>query len=155
MRAFAALLLVLCVACDAVPGRVITPTASPTAAVATSAIPTASPVPSPTVRPTPTPSPTPKPISEILTQIDPAKLDDHLRALTSFVSRHPLHPGHAKAVAYLMEQLTAIPGVVVQDIPTSYNGVRLDNILATINPLPGSGSDGFLGGVVMICAHFD
>ncbi len=54
-----------------------------------------------------------------------------------------------------MEQLTAIPGVVVQDIPTSYNGVRLDNIFATINPLPGSGSDGFLGGAGMICAHFD
>jgi hypothetical protein len=155
MRAFAALLLVLFVACDAVPGRVITPTTSPTAAVATTAIPTASSAPSPTVRPTPTPSPTPKPISEILAQIDPAKLDDHLRALTSFVSRHPLHPGHAKAVAYLMEQLTAIPGVVVQDIPTSYNGVRLDNIIATINPLPGSGSDGFLGGAGMICAHFD
>ena len=154
MRIFAALVLVFCFACDAVPGRVITSTASPPAAVATTAIPTASSVPSPTVRPA-TPSPTPKPISEILTQIDPAKLDDHLRALTSFVSRHPLHPGHAKAVAYLMEQLTAIPGVVVQDIPTSYNGVRLDNILATINPLPGSGSDGFLGGAGMICAHFD
>jgi hypothetical protein len=155
MRAFAAFVLVLCVACDAVSGRVITPEASPTAAVATTAIPTASLGPSPTVRPTPTPSPTPKPISEMLAQINPAKLDDHLRALTSFVSRHPLHPGHAKAVAYLMEQLTAIPGVVVQDIPTSYNGVRLDNILATINPLPGSGSDGFLGGAGMICAHFD
>ena len=149
------MLLVLCVACDAVPGRVITPTPSATAAVATTAIPTASLAQSPTVRPTPTPSPTPKPISEILAQINPAKLDDHLRALTSFVSRHPLHPGHAKAVAYLMEQLTAIPGVVVQDIPTSYNGVRLDNILATINPLPGSGSDGFLGGAGMICAHYD
>src|SRR6185295_12127106 len=151
MRIFAALVLVFCVACDAVPGRVITPTASPTAAVATTATPTASLAPTPTVRPTPTPSPTPKPISEILTQIDPAKLDDHLRALTSFVSRHPLHPGHAKAVAYLMEQLTAIPGVVVQDIPTSYNGVRLDNILATINPLTGATAEGW----GMICAHFD
>src|SRR4026208_713562 len=155
MRALAALVLVFCVACDAVPGRVITPTASATAAVATTAMPTASLAQSPTFRPTATPVPTVKPISEILTQIDPAKLDDHLRALTSFVSRHPLHPGHAKAVAYLMEQLTAIPGVVVQDIPTSYNGVRLDNILATINPLPGGGSDGFLGGAGMICAHFD
>ncbi len=155
MRALAALLLVLCVACDAVPSRVFTPTVSPTAAVATTAIPSASTAPSATVRATPTPSPTPKPISDVLAQINPAKLDDHLRALTSFVSRHPLHPGHAKAVAYLMEQLTAIPGVVVQDIPTSYNGVRLDNILATINPLAGSGSDGFLGGAGMICTHFD
>ena len=155
MRAFAALVLVLCIACDAVPGRVFTLTASPTAAVATTAMASASTVPSATVSHTPTPSPTPKPISEILAQIDPAKLDDHLRALTSFVSRHPLHPGHAKAVAYLMEQLTAIPGVAVQDIPTSYNGVRLDNILATINPLAGSGAEGFLGGAGMICAHYD
>ena len=54
-----------------------------------------------------------------------------------------------------MEQLSAIPGVVVQDIPTSYNGVRLDNIFATINPLSSSGADGFLGGAGMICAHFD
>jgi peptidase M28-like protein len=155
MRAFAALVLVLCVACDAVPGRVVTLTASATAAVATTAIPSASIAASATVPPTPTPSPTPKPISEILAQINPAKLDDHLRALTSFVSRHPLHPGHAKAVAYLMEQLTAIPGVVVQDIPTSYNGVRLDNIFATINPLAGTGAEGFLGGAGMICAHYD
>jgi hypothetical protein len=152
MRAFAAILLVLCVACDAIPGR--TPAnSSPTAATVASATPTAPVAPTATARPTPTPSPTP--IAEILTQISAAKLDDHLRALTAFQSRHPLHPGHAKAVAYLMEQLTAIPGVVVQDIPTQYNGVRLDNILATVNPLPGSGSDGFLGGVGMICSHFD
>jgi hypothetical protein len=155
MRAVAAFVLVLCVACNATPGSMVTPTASTTAAVAATAIsiPSASSVPTATVRPTP--SPTPKPIADVLAQIDPAKLDDHLRALTSFVSRHPLHPGHAKAVAYLMEQLTAIPGVVVQDIPTSYNGVRLDNIFATINPLAGSGAEGFLGGAGMICAHFD
>jgi hypothetical protein len=152
MRAFAAVLLVLCVACDAIPGRAPT-TSSPTAATVASTTPTASVAPTTTTRPTPTPSPTP--IAEILTQISAAKLDDHLRALTSFQSRHPLHPGHAKAVAYLMDQLNSIPGVVVQDIPTQYNGVRLDNILATVNPLPGSGSDGFLGGVGMICSHFD
>ena len=129
MRAFAAIFLVLCVACDAIPGR--TPeNSSPTAATVASATPTASVAPTTTARPTPTPSPTP--IAEILTQISAAKLDDHLRALTSFQSRHPLHPGHAKAVAYLMDQLNSIPGVVVQDIPTQYNGVRLDNILATV-----------------------
>lgn len=88
----------------------------------------------------------------MLAQIDPAKLDDHMRALASFESRHPLHPGHAKAVAYLMQQLSAIPGVVVQNVPTSYNGVRLDNILATINPI---GGEGFVGGAGMICAHYD
>jgi hypothetical protein len=153
MRAFAALLFVAFAACDAAPAAVATARPSPTVTAATTAIPSASITPTVTLRPTPTPSPTAKPVAEVLAQIDPAKLDDHLRALTSFVSRHPLHPGHAKAVAYLMEQLTAIPGVVVQDIPTSYNGVRLDNIFATINPL--TGSDGFLGGVGMICAHYD
>ena len=153
MRVLAALLAVLFVACDAIPARVTSFTPSPTAAVAASARPTPSPSPSPTptARPTPAPTPSPKPIAEILTQIDPAKLDEHLRALTSFQSRHPLHPGHAKAVAYLMEQLSAIPGVAVQDIPTSYNGVRLDNIFATINPLAGASAEGW----GMICAHFD
>ena len=156
MRALAVLFAILFVACDAVPGRVSTSSASPTAAPSVAAAtPTASVAPTVTPRPTPTPSPSPKPIAEMLTQIDPAKLDVHLRALTSFQSRHPLHPGHAKAVAYLVEQLSAIPGVVVQDIPTSYNGVRLDNIFATINPLAGSGAEGFLGGAGMICAHFD
>src|SRR6266850_5464902 len=154
MRVLAALLAVVFVACDAVPGRVFTYSASPPAAVLSTATPSAVTA-TATTRPTPTPTPTVRPVADVLARIDPAKLDDHLRALTSFVSRHPLHPGHAKAVAYLMEQLRAIPGVVVQDIPTQYNGVRLDNILATINPLPGSGSDGFLGGVGMICTHFD
>ncbi len=155
MRAFAALLLVLFVACDAVPGRVSTYTSSPTAAPVAAATPSASIAPTATDRPTPTPSPTPIPTLDVLAQINATKLDDHLRALTSFQSRHPLHPGHAKAVAYLMEQLSAIPGVVVQDIPTAYNGVRLDNILATINPLAGTGAEGFLGGAGMICAHYD
>src|SRR6266850_1087783 len=154
MRVLAALLAVVFVACDAVPGRVFTYSASPPAAVPSTATPSAVTA-TATTRPTPTPTPTVRPVADVLARIDPAKLDDHLRALTSFVSRHPLHPGHAKAVAYLMEQLSAIPGVVVQDIPTAYNGVRLDNIIATINPLPGSGSDGFLGGVGMICAHYD
>src|SRR5512132_1279087 len=156
MRAFAALLLVLCVACDAIPAY--TPMSSPTAnplVVSFGPTPSAASAPSAATRPTSAPSPTAKPIAEVLAQIDPAKLDDHLRALTSFQSRHPLHPGHAKAVAYLMEQLTAIPGVAVQAIPASYNGIRLDNTFATINPLPGPGAEGFLGGAGMICAHFD
>jgi hypothetical protein len=152
MRALVALLAVLLVSCDAVSGRVIT--YSPTPSVAATA-PTASASAAPSATPTPTPTPTPKPIADLLAQIDQAKLDEHMRVLASFQSRHPLHPGHAKAIAYLMEQLSAIPGVVVQDIPTAYNGVRLDNIFATINPLAGNGSEGFVGGAGMICAHFD
>src|SRR5690348_6768468 len=119
MRALAALLLVVIVACDAViPGRVFSSSSSPGPSAAT---PSASIAATAAARPTSTPSPTPTPIADVLAQIDPAKLDDHMRALASFQSRHPLHPGHAKAIAYLMEQLSAIPGVVVQDIPTAYN----------------------------------
>jgi len=148
------LLAVLLGSCGLVPGRQVTSTFTPIGETARpSAAATASQVAIATPRSTP--SPTAKPIADVLAQIDPARLDDHLRALTSFQSRHPLHPGHAKAVAYLMEQLSAIPRVVVQDIPTSYNGVRLDNIFATINPLAGSGAEGFLDGVGMIAAHYD
>ena len=146
------MLAVLFVACGVVPGRADTTASSPGAATTTTATPSAA---TATTRPTTTPAPAVRPIADVLAQIDPAKLDDHLRALTSFVSRHPLHPGHAKAIAYLMEQLSAIPGVVVQDIPTAYNGVRLDNIFATINPIAGTGTEGFLGGAGMICAHYD
>jgi len=154
MRALAALLAVLVVACDAMPSRVATFTSRPTAATSVAtATPAAPAVLTVAPSPTTTPTPLPKPIAEMLAQIDPAKLDAHLRALTSFQSRHPLHPGHAKAVAYLMEQLSAIPGVSVQDIPTSYNGVRLDNIFATINPLAVNGAAG--AGWGMICAHYD
>ena len=151
MRSLAALLLVVIVACDAVPGRAFTSSSSPAVAAAT---PSASSAATATTPPTPTPSPTPRPIADVLAQIDPATLDDHMQALASFQSRHPLHPGHAKAVAYLMEQLSAIPGVVVQDVPTAYNGVRLDNILATIAP-PGPRPEGFVDVVGMICAHYD
>src|SRR5712691_2718698 len=152
MRALAALLLVVIVECDAVPGRAFTSSSSP---AVTAATPSASIAATATARPTTTSNPTPRPIADVLAQIDPAKLDDHMRALASFQSRHPLHPGHARAIAYLMEQLSAIPGVVVQDIPTAYNGVRLDNILATINPVAGTGAEGFIPGVGMICAHYD
>ncbi len=155
MRAVVVLVAILFVACDAIPGRVFIYTPSPTAALAATVTPSASVAAAATTRPTPTPVPTIPPIADVLVQIDPARLDDHMRALASFVSRHPLHPGHAKAIAYLMEQLSAIPGVAVQDIPTSYSGVRLDNIFATINPLTGSGAEGFLGGAGMICAHYD
>jgi hypothetical protein len=148
MRILAAALVLLLVACGASPGR-------DAAAPASVAFTTATPSASAAISAMPSPSPTARPIAEVLAQIDPAKLDDHLRALTSFVSRHPLHPGHAKAVTYLMEQLAAIPGIVVQDIPTQYNGVRLDNILATIDPTGASAGQGLAIGAGMICAHYD
>ena len=112
---------------------------------------TASVSPAPTVAPTPTPSPTPRAIGAVLERIDAAKLNDHMVALASFGSRDVRNPQHAKAVAYLKEQLDAIPGVVVQSHRAAYNGMSLENILAIVDPLTPAPSDGW----VMICAHYD
>ncbi len=99
--------------------------------------------------------------------IDPYRLDDHLNALTSFVSRDPRHPGHAKAVAYIKEQLSALAyyGWRIESQRTVYQGIPLENIFATIDPAPGSvapngtpqtppppaGSTGW----ILISAHYD
>jgi Zn-dependent M28 family amino/carboxypeptidase len=115
--------------------------------VAASAGPTAS----PTFAPTPSPTPTPRSIGAVLERIDPVKLNDHMVALASFGSRDARNPNHAKAVAYLKEQLGAIPGVVVQTHRAAYNGIPLENILAIVDPLASAPSDGW----VMICAHYD
>jgi hypothetical protein len=105
----------------------------------------------PTATVAPTPSPTARPIGAVLERIDPAKLDDHMVALASFGSRDVRNPNHAKAVAYLKEQLAAIPGVVVQSHRAAYNGVALENILAIVDPMTPAPSIGW----VMICAHYD
>jgi hypothetical protein len=99
----------------------------------------------------PTPTATPRPIAAVLERIDPAKLNDHMVALASFGSRDARNPNHAKAVAYLKEQLGAIPGVTVQSHRAAYNGTPLENILAIVDPLTPAPP----GGWVMICAHYD
>ncbi len=119
-------------------------TASPTLA--------ATPTPSPTA--TPSPVPTPKPIADVIAQIDLAKMEAHLNALTAVGSRDPRHPGHAKAVAYIKQQIAAIPGLVITSQLASYQGIPLENILVTVPP-EGPAREGFLGGVGMICAHYD
>ncbi|MEK6207052.1 MAG: M20/M25/M40 family metallo-hydrolase [Chloroflexota bacterium] len=116
------------------------------------ALATATPTATPTPTPTPSPVPTARPISDVLERIDEAKLNDHMVALASFGSRDPRHPNHAKAVAYLKEQLGAIPGLAMESHRAAYNGIALENILAIVDPLtPAAGS----GGWVMICAHYD
>ena len=107
--------------------------------------------PSPTPSPTPAAAASPRAIAAVLERIDPAKLNDHMVALASFVSRDVRHPGHAKAVAYLKEQLGAIPGVVIQTHRAAYNGIPLENIFALVDPLTVPGPTGW----VMICAHYD
>ncbi|HEX9494783.1 MAG TPA: M28 family metallopeptidase [Candidatus Limnocylindria bacterium] len=117
----------------------------------------AEPISVPSFRPSPTPtaapSPTPLGTAALIAQIDMAKLNDHLVALTSVVSRDVHHPGHAKALAYLKEQLGAM-GVQIESYRNVYQGIPLESLLVTIDPLnappPSSG-----GGWIMICAHYD
>ncbi len=150
MRSRAVLLAVflLVIACapaqPAVRSSAAAVTASPTLA--------AKPTPSPTA--TPSPVPTPKPIADVIAQIDLAKMEAHLNALTAVGSRDPRHPGHAKAVAYIKQQIAAIPGLVITSQLASYQGIPLENILVTVPP-EGPAREGFLGGVGMICAHYD
>ncbi|TMC79618.1 MAG: Zn-dependent exopeptidase M28 [Chloroflexi bacterium] len=92
-----------------------------------------------------------RPIAAVLERIDAAKLNDHMTALASFGSRDVRHPNHAKAVAYLKEQLGAIPGLVVQSHRAAYNGIPLENIFAIADPFTQPGPTGW----VMICAHYD
>lgn len=72
-----------------------------------------------------------------------------MRALTAVGSRDPRHPGHAKAVAYIKEQLQALAyhGWKIESHKTSYQGIPLENIFATI------GTDH--GGSVLVSAHYD
>ncbi len=78
------------------------------------------------------------------------KLNDHLLALTSVVSRDVRHPGHAKALAYLKEQLGAM-GVQVDSYKNVYQGIALESLLVTIDPLNAPPTAGW----IMICAHYD
>jgi bacterial leucyl aminopeptidase len=118
-------------------------TPSSRASAVTSAVPSATAI--------PTPAPTARPVAAVLERIDPAKLNDHMVALASFGSRDVRNPNHAKAVAYLREQLDAIPGVVIQTHRAAYNGTPLENIFAIVDPLTSPGPTGW----VMICAHYD
>lgn len=103
-----------------------------------------------TASPSPIPSPTAIPIAALIQQIDMAKLNDHLLALTSVVSRDVHHPGHAKALAYLKEQLGAM-GVQVESYKNVYQGIALESLLVTIDPLNAPPTAGW----IMICAHYD
>ena len=93
-------------------------------------------------------------ILSAIDQINPFRLDDHLRALTSFVSRDPRHPGHAKAQAYIKEQLGALAyyGWKIESQRTVYQGISLENIFATLDP---AGTAVGPTGWVMVSAHYD
>ena len=123
------------------------PSRPPQAAASTSVIPV---LPTPTASATPSPSRTPVPISALIQQIDMNQLNDHLLALTSVVSRDVHHPGHAKALLYLKEQLGAM-GVQVESYRNVYQGIPLESLLVTIDPLNLPPTAGW----IMICAHYD
>jgi hypothetical protein len=79
-------------------------------------------------------------IQNSVDSIDAGRMNDHLAALTAVGSRDPRHPGHAKAVAYIKEQLSANAyyGWKIESQRTVYQGIPLENIFATIDPAPGN-----------------
>ncbi|TMB60527.1 MAG: hypothetical protein E6J49_12185, partial [Chloroflexi bacterium] len=147
---FALALSATVAACGGAPVRTA-PSATPTSASVAFASASPTTAPSATPRATPSPTPAPKPIAEILTQIDPAKLDAHLAALTSFSSRWVTHPGHAKAQAYIKSELAKLD-VKVESWKNVYQGMTLDNIFAFIDPAASAvGSTGW----TLVSAHYD
>lgn len=85
--------------------------------------------------------------------IDPVQLDKHMRALAGFGSRDPRHPGHAQAIAYIKEQIAALPDAVVSEHKTVYQGIPLTNILVTLEP--GRHTDVATTDWVLVAAHYD
>jgi hypothetical protein len=104
-------------------------------------------------------------VQDAINRIDAAKLNDHLRALTAVGSRDPRHPGHAKAVAYIKEQLEALSyyGWKIESHRTSYQGIPLENIFASIDGASGPIGGGIekrnppapSGSWILIAAHYD
>ena len=118
-----------------------------------------SPIAAATAAPTSTRTATPQPttatdrIRAQVDSIDPDKMGDHLAALTAVGSRDPRNPGHAKAVAYIKEQLNANAylGWKIESQRTVYQGIPLENIFATIDPPAGAAATGW----ILISAHYD
>ena len=94
--------------------------------------------------------------------IDASKMNDHLIALTNVGSRDPRNPGHAKAVAYIKEQLSANAyyGWKIESQRTVYQGIPLENIFATIDLRPVTAdvtptTPVGAGGWILLSAHYD
>ena len=149
MRPAVALAVLIAAACGGEPGRLVPPSAPPSAAALT-ARPSAAPTPVSTA-PAATPAPSPASIAALIERVSPDRLNDHLNALTGVVSRDPRHPGHAKAIAYIKEQLGALPHVKVEGQRFTYQGMQLENVLATIDPPGGAPKDGW----VIVGGHYD
>jgi hypothetical protein len=145
-RALLSALLVVVIAGCATGATTASPTPTTAASIAPSpsAAPTLTASPTPTARPTSAATATPCDarcrIQSTVDSIDSGRMNDHLAALTAVGSRDPRHPGHAKAVAYIKEQLNANAyyGWKIESQRTVYQGIPLENIFATIDPAPGT-----------------
>jgi Zn-dependent M28 family amino/carboxypeptidase len=90
-------------------------------------------------------------------------MNDHLMALTSVGSRDPRHPGHARAVAYIKEQLGALAyyGWKIESQRTVYQGIPLENIFASIEGATAASSGSAIPPPppattwVLVSAHYD
>jgi len=101
-------------------------------------------------------------IVNTLGMISLAKMNDHLLALTAVGSRDPRHPGHAKAAAYIKEQLGALAyyGWQIESQRTVYQGIPLENIFATLDTTPitadiAAPAPAGPTGWILISAHYD
>ena len=141
-------------------------------AVATRALPTATPPPASSAPPTQSAAPTfpacgyaacDAAIADAIGKIDPAKLNDHLVALTNVGSRNVSHPGHAKAVAYIKEQLNALAyyGWKIESQRAAYQGMPLENIFASLDGATAASSGSSVPKPppatrwVLVSAHYD
>lgn len=73
--------------------------------------------------------------------------------LAGIGSRDPRHPGHAQAIAYIKEQIAAVPRAVVTEHRAVHQGIALTNILVTLEP--GRHTDVVTRDWVLVAAHYD
>jgi hypothetical protein len=160
-------------------GGTIIPSPAPSAVVGSpspeatrTAVPTALPSVAATVPPTPAAAPAGSSCRELacddairdaLAKIDQAKMNDHMVALTNVGSRNVSHPGHAKAAAYIKEQLSALAyyGWKIESQRTVYQGMPLENIFASLDGATAASSGSIVPPPppaktwVLVSAHYD
>lgn len=95
----------------------------------------------------------PPSIPDLLAQVEEARLREHVERLSAFVSRHPAHPGHALAAAYLEEELRSYGAGAVRVAPEG-SGPGTRNVYVTYGP----DADGVTierPADIVLAAHYD
>ena len=100
---------------------------------------------------TPTAQPAAGSIPDAIAQIDPARLEAHMKALAAFGSRAAGTTGHERARQYILDQLKGLPGLQTGLFTTKEPGV-LTSVIVTVNPLEPPPPP-FVGGFLI--AHYD